>query len=795
MTRTSKALKRLGVAGLVAVTVGAGLPALVATSAQAAGPVTKVTITSTDNQAAAGSCLAVTAQATDASGVGVPGATITVSISDSSTSGTQDVNFCTAPTGTTQPQTGTVRSAQGPTASGGSTDTSTFTADQDGNITFGVTAIQPGSVFIRAFYDRDNNGQFSAGEPQDTRTVQFTSGGAPGTNTNQDAANSVTVTPKTDSSVVGETRTFIVTVLNSSGDALTGVRVSYQTAPGATNQGQSFTATECGSTNNDGQAICRITFTQVGTDNLVFFVQQTGATSTSGFDPATEPSDTATEMVSAVPTGRSVTLSPDNRNVDFRTTSATYTATVNNTGSGNTASTSGTLLSFTVSGGSGDETVTRECTTGTAGTNGSSSCVVTVTDPTPVSGEVLTITATIRGTNNSDTATLTFTNVASDARNIVLTPKTQTVTPGSGVGTLSAKVTDVNGSPVQGVLVTFTESGPGRFVSPNNGADSTQVLTNAQGIATVELVSQSGESGTTTVTASIANQGNQCTAATGKNAAGTTLTGNNAGAAAGNCTDTATVTFGTAQSPTATPSSTVSPSTGPNCDAVRSNLPVKFMVQQGRVGQGAFGPVANATQLVTVTITGATPNRVVELEAYQQNHFGTASFTSGAANTRTATADANGVATLQVRFSSNARARARMQGCAFGRDAGFNQGTTGANSNVLYVKTVITFTVTRVGPKTLRISGDSLPARPGGLIVNIDCTDARCKSASNPNGILLQPRANSTTGEFGPVDYAFKAFSVGQRVTLYATTGDPATGKGDAQNIAGRSNDRSVLLS
>jgi hypothetical protein len=249
-------------------------------------------------------------------------------------------------------------------------------------------------------------------------------------------------------------------------------------------------------------------------------------------------------------------------------------------------------------------------------------------------------------------------------------------------------------------------------------------------------------------------------------------------------------------SPSASPSASQSTSPAPSCTPAQQNLRITYLVTQGKVGNGATGPVANATQLVTVQVDGATPGGTVVLEAYQQNHFGTATF-ANSGNLRTAIADSAGVAKIDVRFSSNARTRARMQGCTFSTTAsnnsGYSQGS-GANGNVLYVKTVLTFTVTRVNVNTLRISGDSLPARPGGLIVNIDCRESRCKTANNPNGIVLQPRANPNNGEFGPVEYTFKSFKAGERVTLYATTGDPATGKGDAQNIAGRSNDRSVVF-
>ena len=348
--------------------------------------------------------------------------------------------------------------------------------------------------------------------------------------------------------------------------------------------------------------------------------------------------------------------------------------------------------------------------------------------------------------------------------------------------------------------MTFTEEGTGRFT---NGGNTFVAVTNAQGTARAELTTQSNEAaGSTTVTATItgydtngdgfADVGRAAGTADDECEKAATATNSPAGNApnqtAGTCADTATVTFGSAS---ATPTATT---TAPGCTTAQQNLPVRFNAPTARVSRtGATGPVVNATALVTVTVTGATPNGVVELQAYQQNHFGTANF-ANAGNTRTATANASGVATFQVRFSSNARARAKMQGCAFGANAGFNQGSSGAASNVLYVRTVLTFTVTRTGTRTIRIVGDSLPARPGGLIVNIHCTDARCKSASNPNGILFQPRANAVTGEFGPVSYTFAAAFQNNRVVLYAATGRQDTGEGDAQNVAGRSNNRSVLI-
>jgi hypothetical protein len=609
MTRTSKALKRLGVAGLVAVTVGAGLPALIATGAQAAGPVTQIALAGQpDNQGAAGSCIAYQATAKDATGTVVPGATITVTITDSSTSSTRDVNFCTLPTtnGTTvyQPQTGNVVSDQGPQPTGGGRDTAVFTADANGVATFGVTATSPGAVGVLAFYDVNGDKAFSAGEPNASDTANFTQGGPAGSNTNQDAATTVSVTPVTDNAVVGETRNFVVHVTNGSGDALNGVIVSYASTPPGVGQGQTYGPTTCGSTDNNGDAICKIAFNTVGTDNLTFYVNQTQTGGTPGPD-ASEPKATATETVTAAPTGRTVTLAPKNRNVDYRSASATYTVTVTNTSSGTTTTTAGTLLSFSITGGSPKATVTpTECQTTGNSPAGTSTCPnITVSDPGAVAGEVITVTATVRGTSSTDTATMTVTNNPTDARNIALSPKTQTVTPGSGIGALTATVTDVNGKPVPNVWVTFSESGPGRFV--NTAGSSFNIQTDANGKATVEVNATSSESGNQTITAAINENftgATQCSAKAGQNAAGGTLAApDNTTARAGNCSDTATVTYGAAS-----PSPTTSPTSNPT-----------FSCTQGAVLSitGLDPIVVGARSTVRLT---ATPGDIVEIDGYSR---------------------------------------------------------------------------------------------------------------------------------------------------------------------------------
>lgn len=712
MTRTSMALKRLGVAGLAAVTIGAGVPALVGTSAEAAGPVTQISLVGQpNNQGAAGSCIAYQATAKDATNAVVPGATITVTITDSSTSSTRDVGFCTLPTTsgatTFQPQTGTPVSDTSPQAGGGGKATSVFTADANGVATFGVTATTPGTVGVQAFYDTNGDKAFSAGEPNAIDNATFTAGGPPGSNTNQDAAATISVLPTSDQAVVGETRNFVVHVTNGT-DALNGVIVSYATTPPGVAQGQSFSPSNCGSTDNDGDVTCKITFTAAGTDNLTFYVNQTQTGGTPGPD-AGEPQATATETVVAAPTGRTVTLAPQNRNVDYRTASATYSVTVTNSSSTVTTSTAGTLLSFTVSGGSSKAKVTpTECTTAGNSPAGTSTCAdITVSDTGAVAGEVVTVTATIRGTSSTDTSTMTTTNNPGDARNIALSPKAQNVAPGTGIGALTATVTDVNGKPVPNAFVTFTESGPGRFV--NTAGSSFNEQTDANGKATVEVNSTAGESGDETITASLDSTFTQCSAAAGKNAAGGTLVApDDTNAKAGNCTDTAKVTYGAA-SPSPGGKGTLSTST----PDIQPNI------------QG----VLNAS--------GLTPNSAYELRCYSRPS--TTYFTA-----RSATTSASGT-TLEFRILPGTNTRCYV------RPAGDE--ANASNSVVINVHTTLSLSTVRTGVRQYIFQGRNLPRRSGQLITLYRITSSgqeirTSNLVTDASGIYRVTRTFTGTGTF-----------------------------------------------
>jgi hypothetical protein len=387
--------------------------------------------------------------------------------------------------------------------------------------------------------------------------------------------------------------------------------------------------------------------------------------------------------------------------------------------------------------------------------------------------------------DNIFTQVITFEFYKQEAKSITFKTTPGSTVPVGTVVTVQAIVKDQFDRPLQGYPVQFFRGG-----SSNN---CTQTANNGTG----------GGGALFTDNAGTASYSFSCAEASTQNITAVvydTTTGGGQGGELGRATQSVIFTGATVQpTSTATPTATATPTSSPSvCPGNGGNLAFTIGAPIGKVGKAGTGPVVNATALVTVTVTGAPAGSQVALEAYQQNHYGTATF-ANAGNTRTATADANGAATFQVRFSSNARIRARLANCAFTSNAGFDKGVN-ANGNVLYVRTVLTFTVTRTGVKTYSISGDSLPARPGGLVVNVNCTDQRCKTAfqgrPNPNGIVLQLRANQATGEFGPGDLHFGSnWKVGERATLYAVTGDPATGAGDAQNVAGRSNNRSLLLS
>jgi hypothetical protein len=194
-------------------------------------------------------------------------------------------------------------------------------------------------------------------------------------------------------------------------------------------------------------------------------------------------------------------------------------------------------------------------------------------------------------------------------------------------------------------------------------------------------------------------------------------------------------------------------------------------------------PTITATGLASVTVTGATPSATIELQGYSQNHQGTASFSNDPTPVdRSGKADGNGSITFDdLRPASNTRVRARQAGCPYGGSA------------VITVRAEETLEVKRTATRHYVFSGNSIPARPGGLIVSLyRITGTACKPGVEPSKcpgetFMGQSRADATTGKYA-IPVTFPARDGGTRDEFVVKTGQ------DAQNAPGRSNVRSLAI-
>ena len=804
MSRSTKAFKRLGVPGLAAVTLVAGLPLFLG-SAQAAPQ--SLDLTPTNGTGNAGVCIPFTVQVNFTPASSAAATVVDVSLTKSTPgtdAATQDVDFCTAATGTVTPATPADQQDGGTTGP----DHAEFTTNAAGKVTFGVVSNQTGTADVRAFLETTDNDTFNAGEITDSSTATFGAGGDPGSNANQNAAGFVEVVGAnepnpatatvvanndTDNAIEGEARTYRVFVGSDASNRLAGVSVNY-TITGATTTAN-VGPTSFGATNNNGIVTGTITFpvqtgAQADADNTVtFYVNQTTG-ATNGPD-AGEPADTTVVTVrdNGGQQNRTITLTPQADNGDALDTES-GTAATNRATDGNRTfravvdaatgqpSTVGTQLAYGVAGGSGDETVTpienaTQDNTATADTNDSFADVV-VNDPTPIVGQTLTVTATIRATSSSATATLTFRNAPSDARFITLSPKTVQQKPNTAQ-TITATVTDVDGKPVQGVTVTFTEDGAGAF---RNGSSNTTAVTNASGEATVETVSLPGETGDQTITATLPATGNQSKqpAGQGMDPQGNDLTAaSNPGTEpAGRNSDTSTVTFtNTPMSPSPSPSSgtpsptmSMSPSMTPTSPGSTPTSP-GTMSPSGPPNPACVTPASVTLEKDTIIATGsagvtvkASANSVVQLFAYTRP-------STTFRVVRQAEVGADGTATFRVVPPANTRLYAQQMNC------------NASPSVVLNVRTALSLFAKRNGVRDYTFTGDSLPARPGGLIISL------YRVTNDGRQVLTsQVRASATNGEWT----INRKFTGSGRFGFVVRTGQ------DLQNAPGSSNIRPTLI-
>lgn len=129
--------------------------------------------------------------------------------------------------------------------------------------------------------------------------------------------------------------------------------------------------------------------------------------------------------------------------------------------------------------------------------------------------------------------------------------------------------------------------------------------------------------------------------------------------------------------------------------------------------------------------------------------------------------DAAGVARFDLRPPTNTRLYAQQPGCPAGA------------SVVLDVRTTLSIAAQRLGVRDYAFSGDSLPARPGGLIVSLyRVTDA------GEQVLTAQARADASDGEWS----LRRVFTGSGRFGFVVRTGQ------DLQNAPGSSRVRSTLV-
>ncbi len=210
----------------------------------------------------------------------------------------------------------------------------------NGQCTFGVTSDEPGNMTVIAFFERagttQNDVRDPATDPFDQSTKTWTGGGA-------EAARSVTCAPATDSNPEGSRHEFQCTVVDASGQVLSGVEVFFDVTAGP--NAEEVGPTSCGTTNNQGQTgapnnnqtgesgECGYTDNQLtnpapgtttvtsppGTDTITIFVNQAarpGQQATTGADPG-EPQTTIQKTF--VGGGRNIACVPDAANAESGT--------------------------------------------------------------------------------------------------------------------------------------------------------------------------------------------------------------------------------------------------------------------------------------------------------------------------------------------------------------------------------------------------------------------------------------------------------------------------------------------
>ncbi|MFN2625335.1 MAG: hypothetical protein ABR520_04540 [Mycobacteriales bacterium] len=346
------------------------------------------------------------------------------------------------------------------------------------------------------------------------------------------------------------------------------------------------------------------------------------------------------------------------------------------------------------------------------------------------------------------------------ARSIDCSPETATNITAS-VHTVQCVVTDVNGSPVQGQQVQFTETGAGRFV---NNQTAPVVTTNAAGIVSIETTTQLNEPGTEQITGTLGSTTGgtftpyqqQAGVAECQSVAGTTTqpgaggTYSYSGATtAGICFDQVSKTWTQSSPPPSTsPPATSPPATTPPANVCANPTAPGISIRPATIlaGQGS-----------TVTVTGRAGATVQLLARTSGQTY---------AVVRNATMPAAGVITFIVSPRYTTRVAARV--CNL----------ISVAQPIISVTARISLAATALPGCAVRFTGGTLPVKPGQVV------GIYYRSSNGAVTLAMQTRTTAT-GTFA----AQRVFlACGRVITFFSRV------NADVNNLAGQSPDRTVTI-
>ncbi|HUP68558.1 MAG TPA: Ig-like domain-containing protein [Acidimicrobiales bacterium] len=412
------------------------------------------------------------------------------------------------------------------------------TTGATGSCTFNLVASesQIGTADVCFFTDDDNDAVFDPnGIPEDGGACD-TETQAGDTDPRTDvvtktwatpAAFRLELNPRTDTNQTSQPHTVTATVFDQFGAVVPNVQVDFAVT------GANAATCLNTATNASGQATCTYTGANAGTDTIRAFADV--APSNNLDDDAngsgastecprggcgTEPNDTATKLYTATaPTPASIAIDMESgANCNGNQGSLNDASWESAANPANPIDTTHLVCAtFKNAAGQvllGDVTFTSSgvghfASSGSATHSDLASPATVNTDPDGYARVYLhstqtgtqTVTATAGGV--SDTGTKAWVNAPADARVIDLTPNTATNPPGT-THQVTATVTDRFGNPVAGILLNFSETGPGRFNSgPSTEPSAINATTGTNGQVIVETTTLTSETGTQQITGTI----------------------------------------------------------------------------------------------------------------------------------------------------------------------------------------------------------------------------------------------------------------------------------------------------